>query len=108
MLAEKLEDPAEDNPESELQQALDAFLDRQDISRAHRLADTAVGRSSLYVMSATIMVFALPLGATALTYNALSGGSLRATAHMMALTGFGLALMAVGMPSPAAALDLIL
>ena len=104
----QVETPPDPDPESDLQKALSSFLDLQGTTRAQRLADTAVGRSSLYVMSATIMVFALPVGATALTYNALSGGSLRATAHMMALTGFGLALTAIGMPSPATALEYLL
>lgn len=48
---------------------------------------TATGRSALYVMSAAIGVFALPIGAYALAYNALSGGSLRITAQAMAATG---------------------
>ena len=103
----QVDTPVDPEPENDLQKALTSFLELQGNPRARRLADTAAGRSSLYVMSATIMVFALPVGATALTYNALSGGSLRATAHMMALTGFGLALMAMGMPNPAMALEMI-
>ncbi len=104
---EPAEPVIEDAQEIGARAALTTFLDQQSRRDARRLRDSAAGRSSLYVMSATIMIFALPVGATALTYNALSGGSLRATAHMMALTGFGLALMALGMPSPAMALEVL-
>ena len=70
----------------------------------HALSDTAAGRASIYALSATIMVFALPVGAGVLTYNALGKGSMRTTAHMMALTGIGTVLMALGLPNPAMAL----
>jgi hypothetical protein len=84
-----------------LRDAMRGFLDlRDDDDEVRSLSDTALGRSSIFVMSATIGVFALPLGAAALTYNALSGGDFRHTAHMMALTGFGLALSAMGAPLP--------
>jgi len=85
-------------------EVLRAFLALDTSPDVKRMAETATGRASLYLMSATIAVFALPVGASMLTYNALSGGSFRATAHMMALTGIGLALTGMGLPSPAAAL----
>ncbi len=84
--------------------AFRAFLALDDSPEPRRIAETASGRASLYLMSATIAVFALPVGASMLTYNALSGGSFRATSHMMALTGIGLALTSMGLPNPAAAL----
>jgi len=87
---------------------LRAFLAHEEGDHIRSLSDTSAGRASLYAMSATIMVFALPVGAGVLTYNALSGGSMRATAHMMALTGIGTALTALGLPNPAMALAGIL
>lgn len=96
--------PAELKPVSSDLSALRNFMALDTSKDVKRIADTATGRASLYVMSATIGVFALPLGASMLTYNALSGGSFRATSHMMALTGLGLALSSLGLPSPAAAL----
>ncbi len=80
------------------------FLALDEGPEPKRISDTASGRASLYLMSATIAVFALPVGASMLTYNALSGGSFRATSHVMALTGIGLALTSLGLPNPAAAL----
>ncbi|MEM1388367.1 MAG: hypothetical protein AAGG54_12215 [Pseudomonadota bacterium] len=59
---------------------------------------TPAGRSALYVMSATIGIYALPLGASALAYNALSGGSFRLTSHAMAATGVFSAVDSTGVP----------
>ncbi|WP_172295372.1 hypothetical protein [Pseudoruegeria sp. HB172150] len=79
--------PEDDEEEDLLGDALRAFLAHQDGPETKSLSDTAAGRSALYILSATIMIFALPLGASALTYNALSGGSFRFTAYTMAATG---------------------
>lgn len=99
-------DDRDPGPTSEDLAALRAFFALDDSPEPKRLAETASGRASLYIMSATIGVFALPVGAAMLTYNALSGGSFRATAHVMALTGMFLAMAAAGMPTPADALSL--
>lgn len=72
--------------------ALREFLDLQSAQDAKTITDTAAGRSAVYVMSATIALFALPVGAAMLSYNALSGGSLRASAYAMAGTGIASAL----------------
>ena len=92
-------------PEDEdiLGEALRAFLDHKTGPDARALRDTAAGRSALYVMSATIMLFALPLGASALTYNALGGGSVRMTAYAMAATGMGSMLDRLGLTDVALA-----
>lgn len=108
-LSQRMETWLEDSrrePTSADLAALRAFFALDDSPEPRRLADTASGRASLYIMSATIGVFALPVGAAVLTYNALSGGSFRATAHAMALTGMFLAMAAAGMPTPADALAL--
>ncbi len=99
-------DEPEIDPEPRQLSALRSFLALDESSETKRIAETASGRASLYLMSATIAVFALPVGASMLTYNALSGGSFRATSHVMALTGMFLALAAAGMPNPASALGL--
>jgi len=91
---------------SKTHNVLRTFLALDDNAQPRRVSETASGRASIYLMSATIAVFALPVGASMLTYNALSGGSFRATSHMMALTGIGLALGGLGLPNPAAALGL--
>jgi hypothetical protein len=44
-------------------------------------------RMTVYVMNASIMVFALPVGLALLCLNILGGENLRTTAHVMALTG---------------------
>ncbi|MDF0600523.1 hypothetical protein P1J78_07260 [Psychromarinibacter sp. C21-152] len=69
-----------------------AFVDQEPAPGDSRLCDTVPGRSALYTMSATVGLFALPLGAALLAFNALTGGSLRATAYGMAATGIGSAL----------------
>lgn len=71
---------------------LHAFADEEPKPGDAKLSDTVAGRSALYTMSATIGLFALPLGAAALAFNALTGGSLRATAYAMAAAGIGTAL----------------
>ncbi len=96
-----------EHEEGRIKEALRAFVDHKEGPDVTSLSDTAVGRASLYVMSATIMSFSLPVGAATLTYTALSGGDFRHTAHMMALTGFSLALAAMGAPSPASALGVL-
>jgi len=54
------------------------------------------GRMTVYVMNATVMVFALPVGLALLLLNILGGENLRTTAHVMALTGVFMALGANG------------
>jgi hypothetical protein len=46
-----------------------------------------VARLTVYVMNATIMVFALPIGLALLFMNIIGGENLRTTAHVMALNG---------------------
>ncbi|WP_425050536.1 hypothetical protein [Psychromarinibacter sp. S121] len=86
------EDEENEEEEEIIGAALRAFLDDDPAPGRHHLCDTPAGRSALYVMSLTIGLFALPLGAAALSYNALSGGSVRMTAYAMAATGLGSAL----------------
>ncbi len=93
--------PEEEEQEDILGESLRKFLDHKYEKDARLLNHTAAGRSALYIMSATIMIFALPIGASALTYNALSGGSLRLTAHAMALTGLASAADALGLTETA-------
>jgi len=54
------------------------------------------GRMTVYVLNATVMVFALPVGLALLLLNILGGENLRTTAHVMALTGVFMALTANG------------
>lgn len=49
-------------------------------------------RLTVYVLNATIMVFTLPVGLLLLLMNIVGGENLRTTAHVMALTGFFMAL----------------
>lgn len=51
-------------------------------------------RMTVYVMNATVMVFALPVGLALLCLNILGGENLRTTAHALALTGLFMALAA--------------
>ncbi|MAS53078.1 MAG: hypothetical protein CMJ44_00360 [Pimelobacter sp.] len=86
------EDEEPEEEEEIIGAALRSFLDDDPAPGRQHLCDTPAGRSALYVMSLTIGLFALPLGAAALSYNALSGGSVRMTAYAMAATGLGSAL----------------
>lgn len=49
-------------------------------------------RATVYVLNATVMVFALPVGLGLLCFNILGGENLRTTAHVMGLTGLFMAL----------------
>lgn len=49
-------------------------------------------RATVYVMNMIVMVFAMPVGLGLLFFNILGGENLRTTAHVLALTGMGLAL----------------
>ncbi len=83
-------DAADEHPQrgdEVLGAAIREFLDLDAAKNAAKLTDTAAGRSAAYVICATAALFALPLGAAALSYNALSGGSLRASGYAMAAAG---------------------
>ena len=49
-------------------------------------------RATVYVMNLIVIVMALPVGLGLLFFNILFGENLRTTAHVIALTGMGLAL----------------
>ena len=49
-------------------------------------------RATVYVVNMIVMVFAMPVGLALLFFNILCGENLRTTAHVLALTGLGLAL----------------
>lgn len=58
--------------------------------RAEAENDTA--RMTVYVMNAILLIMAFPIGFGMLVFNILGGENLRTTAHVIALTGFGIAL----------------
>ena len=51
-----------------------------------------VARLTVYVLNMIVIVMALPVGLLLLIFNILGGENLRTTAHVIALTGMGLAL----------------
>ena len=51
-----------------------------------------VARMTVYVLNMVVIVMALPVGLMLLFFNILGGENLRTTAHVIALTGMGLAL----------------
>ncbi|MEM0945854.1 MAG: hypothetical protein AAGK37_00495 [Pseudomonadota bacterium] len=51
---------------------------------------------TVYAMSAAVMVFFFPLGFALMIFNILGGENLRTTSHVLALTGFGMTLVAAG------------
>lgn len=51
-----------------------------------------VARATVYVLNMIVIVMALPVGLMLLFFNILGGENLRTTAHVIALTGMGLAL----------------
>lgn len=51
-----------------------------------------VARVTVYVLNMIVIVMALPVGLLLLFFNILGGENLRTTAHVIALTGMGLAL----------------
>lgn len=55
-----------------------------------------IARLTVYALNAAVMVFFFPLGFALLIFNILGGENLRTTAHVLALTGFGMALAAAG------------
>lgn len=52
----------------------------------------AVARTTVYVLTATVLVFSLPLGLLLLAFNIACGENLRTSAHVLALTGMAMAL----------------
>ena len=58
-----------------------------------------MARLTVYALNAAIMVFYFPLGFGLLIFNILGGENLRTTAHALALTGLGSALVAAGYAS---------
>ncbi len=55
-----------------------------------------IARLTVYALNCMVMVFFFPLGFALLIFNILGGENLRTTAHVLALTGFGMALAAAG------------
>lgn len=55
----------------------------------------AVARATVYIMNLIVLVMALPVGLALLFFNILFGENLRTTAHVIALTGMGMALTAM-------------
>lgn len=53
---------------------------------------TFIARATVYVMNLIVIVMALPVGLGLLFFNILFGANLRTTAHVIALTGMGIAL----------------
>ncbi len=53
---------------------------------------TFTARATVYVMNLIVIVMALPIGLGLLFFNILFGANLRTTAHVIALTGMGIAL----------------
>jgi hypothetical protein len=53
-------------------------------------------RLTVYALNATLLIMAFPVGFGMLVFNILGGENLRTTAHVMALTGMGIALSASG------------
>ena len=51
-----------------------------------------VARATVYVLNMIVIVMVLPVGLSLLFFNILGGENLRTTAHVLALTGMGLAL----------------
>jgi len=55
-------------------------------------SENAVARLTVYVMNAILLVIAFPVGFGMLVFNILGGENIRTTAHVIALTGFAIAL----------------
>ncbi len=51
-----------------------------------------LARATVYVMNMIVIVMSLPVGLALLAFNILGGENLRTTAHVIALTGMGVAL----------------
>ncbi len=64
--------------------------------RARPEAGDPIARLTVYVLNAAIILFVFPVGLATLIFNILGGENLRTTAHVMALTGLGMALAASG------------
>lgn len=57
-------------------------------------ANSEVARLTVYTLNAILMVIAFPVGLGVLLFNIIGGENLRTTAHVIALTGFAIALSA--------------
>lgn len=51
-----------------------------------------VARATVYVMNMIVIVMSMPVGLALLFFNIVGGENFRTTAHMIALTGMGIAL----------------
>lgn len=54
--------------------------------------DSLVARLTVYVMTLIVLVMSMPVGLGLLFFNIIGGENIRTTAHVMALTGMGIAL----------------
>lgn len=52
----------------------------------------ATARATVYVMNLIVVTMSLPVGMALLMFNIIGGENLRTTAHVVALTGLGMAL----------------
>lgn len=62
-------------------------------------AHDEVARLTVYTLNAILLVMSFPVGMGMLIFNILGGENLRTTAHMIALTGLGIALNTTEMGS---------
>ena len=77
-----------DEVPAETQKAMeDVFEPKQRPEHSDILA-----RATVYVMNMIVIVMSLPVGLALLAFNILGGENLRTTAHVIALTGMGVAL----------------
>ena len=56
----------------------------------------SMARLTVYVLNAAVLIMAFPVGFGLLMFNILGGENLRTTAHVLALTGLGTALVMAG------------